>query len=229
MTGFPELILFDAAGTLIDVAEPVEMTYDRYFSQFGWETDPVKIRQSFRTTFADLPEPSFSDPAQGDQAEKAWWRDVVHKTGQAAGIDTGLESFERCFEKIFTHYASGSAWSVFPETIEVLNRLRSSGAKMAVVSNFDRRLHRILEQMGLSGYFDRVITSADVGARKPSPAILNAALEIFSVSPKNACLVGDSDAADRAAATAAGLPVFILDRPQTGLIDFEKWINETFC
>jgi putative hydrolase of the HAD superfamily len=229
MTGFPQLILFDAAGTLIEPAEPVETTYHRHFSDFGWEVDPGKIRRNFQTMFIDLPEPSFTDPAQGDLAEKAWWRELVERTGRAAGIDTRVASFGRCFEELFRYYASGAAWSVFPEAVEVLERMRSSGTKLAVVSNFDRRLHQILRELDLSEYFDRVITSADVGARKPSPAILKVALEDFSVLPENSCLVGDSEAADQAAAKAAGVPVFILERPKTGLADFEKWIIENFC
>jgi len=47
----------------------------------------------------------------------------------------------------------------------------SAGALLVVVSNWDVSLHEVLERIGLAPYLDGVVTSAEVGARKPDPAI----------------------------------------------------------
>jgi len=98
--------------------------------------------------------------------------------------------------------------------------------KLAVVSNFDRRLHRVLAEHGLTEPFELILTSADVSSRKPSPVILQEAMKRLSHTPAETRLVGDSQTADGGAAAAAGVDVFILDRPRTTLVDFVRWLDE---
>jgi len=225
---WPELILFDAAGTLIEPAHPVEEVYQRVFAKFGWEVEAADLRCSFRSTFGNLDDPHFSYHADGDAAERAWWREVVRRTALAVGIEPEGDDFDRCFGELFDHYAAGSAWSVFPEVTEVLDEIRSRGMKLAVVSNFDRRLHRVLAEQGLAECFDLVLTSADVSSRKPSPILLGEAMSRLGHAPGTTRLVGDSASADGGAAAAAGVEVYILDRPRTTLRDFTKWLDEDF-
>jgi putative hydrolase of the HAD superfamily len=227
-SGALDLLLFDAAGTLIAPAEPVADVYCRIFANYGWKTDPALLKEGFRRTFAGLADPDFQEDGDGDAAERAWWRQVVAATALSAGIEPVGGEFEACFGELFSHYAAGSAWSVFPEVREVLGRLRTSGVKMAVVSNFDRRLHQVLAELGLTGYFDLILTSADVSARKPRPKLLEVAMAHFRAIPDTTRLVGDSEAADGGAARAAGMQAFILDRPRTGLMDFIQWLDGDF-
>lgn len=221
----PELILFDAAGTLIEPAHPVEEIYQRVFAGFGWEVDALDLRRSFRATFGELGDPHFYDHANGDAAERAWWREVVRRTALAVGIEPEGAAFDRCFDDLFGYYASGSAWSVFPEVEEILELIRDDGMKMVVVSNFDRRLHEVLDHLYLDRFFDLILTSADVSARKPSPKLLQTAMIRFGGDAAKTRLVGDSRDADGGAARAAGIRAYILDRPQTTLADFMRWLE----
>jgi len=221
------LILLDAAGTLIHPAEPVENVYARYFSQFGWITSPLNLRSSFRETFSSLADPEFATHRDGDAAERAWWRQVVEKTARAVGIHSTGPEFDACFHALFTHYAQPSAWSVYPEVPPLLTRLRADGWHLAVVSNFDRRLHHVLAGLGLTDFFDLILTSADVSARKPSPLLLQKAIAAFPQA-ESICHVGDSPHADAGAAKAAGIPCFLLDRPRTDLKTLPEWLKFTF-
>jgi len=222
-----ELLLFDAAGTLIEPAEPVAAVYRRHFSRYGWEVEEEVLKAGFRKAFSGIGEPRFGS-GPGDDAEREWWREVVAVTADAAGIDRGAEGFPECFTDLFSHYAAGSAWAVFPEVRAVLADFRKQGFRMAVVSNFDRRLHRVLEELGLAGCFDLVLTSADVSARKPSPVLLETAMNHFSMPPALTMLVGDGFSADGGAAAAAGVEAFILDRPATDLRTFAEMVGELF-
>lgn len=216
----PELLLFDAAGTLIQPAEPVERVYKRHFARRGWAVEEAHLKQSFRKTFTGLGDPEFQDHTDGDAAEREWWRNVVRETAVAVGIEPEGGAFEGCFGDLFGHYAAGEAWVAFPEVASVLAELKGRGFRMAVVSNFDRRLHQVLEELDLTRWFDLVLTSADVSARKPSPVLLQVAMHQLAVSPQRTRLVGDSRTADGGAAAAAGVEAFILDRPHITLADF---------
>ena len=194
----------------------------------NWTSDPAVIRSGFRETFHSLGDPDFGENGSGEDAERAWWRKVVERTAVSAGIDPADDLFEPCFADLFDHYAAGAAWKVFPEVEGVLREVRAAGAKMAVVSNFDRRLHRVLDELGLTGCFDLVLTSADVAARKPSPKLLHEAVRRLDGHPEKTCLVGDSEGADGGSARSAGISCFILDRPRTTLRSYLEWLSENF-
>ncbi|MFT4177288.1 MAG: HAD family hydrolase [Luteolibacter sp.] len=221
------LILLDAAGTLIRTAEPVEEVYARVFGEFGWRADSSRLRAGFRETFAWMADPDFGNYDEGEAAERAWWREVVGKTAETAGISSEGPGFEECFETLFAFYARGDAWEPFPEVEEVLESLRRKGWKLALVSNFDGRLRNVLAELGLADRVDAVLTSSDVRARKPKPDLLRAAMALFP-DVSRVVHVGDSEKLDGGAAEAAGVPVFLLNRPAVDLRMLEEGLISLF-
>ena len=210
----PRAVLLDAAGTLIDVAEPLGETYSRFAREFGGDLDPGALTAGFRAAFRDMPPMAFPGKhgADLDRAERGWWRIVVGRVFGAAG---GVPEFDACFDRLYAHYASARAWRVFPEAPEVLAALRERGAALAVVSNFDSRLPPLLEAMGLAAYFDAVVCSGQAGAAKPDRAIFGHALAALGVEAPEALHVGDSREADYDGARAAGIEALLLDRRAT--------------
>lgn len=85
---------------------------------------------------------------------RPFWRHIV-------ALSTGSRD-QALFEDIYEYYARGEAWTVSPGAIEALRRLRGAGMRTAIVSNFDSRLRRILDELGISGVFDAVAISAEV-------------------------------------------------------------------
>ncbi|WP_265594834.1 HAD-IIIA family hydrolase [Haloferula sp. BvORR071] len=208
-------LLFDAAGTLIEPAEPVAEVYSRAAAALGNPVDPAAIKPAFIRAFTSLGDPAWRAHPDGDTAERAWWQDVV---GSTFGYASGSAAALALFEVLFAHYADPAAWRVFPEVPEVLAAARDAGFLLAVVSNFDRRLHGILAGHGLE--FHAVITSADAACRKPRAEIFETALSALKVAPSEALHAGDSIAADVEGARAAGIAAFHLDRPRNDLRDF---------
>jgi putative hydrolase of the HAD superfamily len=94
-------------------------------------------------------------------------------------------------------------FTAFPDVMPALAALRAAGSRLVVVSNWDVSLHDVLSRVGLAPVLDDVVTSAEVGARKP-------AVEIFSRAGPARLHVGDSLDEDVAGARAAGIePVLI--------------------
>jgi putative hydrolase of the HAD superfamily len=212
-----ESLFFDAAGTLIEPAEPVAMTYARLLSPHLGPLDPVRIGASFGLAFQNAGIPNYPDFPDGDTAERAWWREVVE-------LSIGSEVSDEAFHELFDHYARAEAWRVFPEVRQILAESAALGLKCVVVSNFDLRLHRILEALELSSFFEQIITSADAAARKPSPLIFKAALEALNLSSDKVLHVGDSESADMKGAKAAGIEAFLLKRPKSDLTHFMEMV-----
>ena len=222
-------ILLDAAGTLIRPSEPVAEVYARHFATAGWPVEAGRLSDAFRSAFGNAGDPLYHDFPEGDSAERAWWRKVVAATARHAGVEMPDEALERCFRRLFEHYASGDAWTVFPEVRPRLVNWRAEGFRLAVVSNFDRRLHRILDELDLASAFGAVVCSADAGARKPDPAIFRRALDELGVSPAEAVHMGDCPVADGRGAGDLGIAGFVLKRPEITLLDADRWLGNEFC
>ena len=67
----------------------------------------------------------------------------------------------------------------------------------------------------MAPYFDEIVSSADVGYRKPNPMIFTIALERMGLAPSEVMHVGDRPDADGAGAADAGIAPVILDRAET--------------
>lgn len=81
---------------------------------------------------------------------------------------------------------------VYPDTLPTVHALQSRGTRVALISNCSASTRPVVERLGLDAAFDAVILSFEVGARKPQPAIYEAALAALGdVAPADAVFVDD--------------------------------------
>jgi len=200
-------VLFDAAGTLIELREPVAETYARIAREHGVALPPNKLEIAFRAAFNAAPAMVFPDASieEISRLEKAWWRRVVSNTFRAADPAAKFPDFDEFFESLFDVMGRPQTWRETPGARSLLLKLRSLRWATAIVSNFDRRLLNILQGLGLAELFDAVVLCSDVGAAKPETAIFHRALERLQVPASRAVVVGDDEELDIGGARAAGL------------------------
>jgi HAD superfamily hydrolase (TIGR01549 family) len=160
------------------------------------------------------------------RAEMDYYREHSHEGRDA---DSLAELRARCAEVLSQALGrevsvetmmSAIRFRAFPDAAPALAELRALGLRLVCVSNWDVSLPEVLERCGLAGALDGVVTSAEVGARKPDPAIFAPALELASCAAAEALYVGDTPAEDLAAARAAGVPGLLIDR--TGGADIDS-------
>lgn len=213
----PRALLLDAAGTLIETSEPVADSYARILARHGHKIRAAQLAPAFRAAFGQAGEPDYAGHPDGESAERAWWHGVVTRC-------VGGSITDAAFEDLFDHFANPAAWRVFPEVRDELQRFRVLGLRLVVVSNFDARLHPILEGLGLAPCFEAILTSSAARARKPSPAIFRHALVRLGLPAGQVVHVGDSPRADIEGARAAGIEAFLLQRPHTTLSHCHDWL-----
>jgi putative hydrolase of the HAD superfamily len=203
-------ITFDAAGTLIRVAEPVGETYARSFRRAGIDVVAADAEARFRAAFVTAPPlafPGLSGEAL-DHAERGWWRRIVAAAMTEDARPAGLEA---AFTELYEAFARGRAWRAADDARETLEALERRGILLGVVSNFDSRLSRVLAELDLARFFRAIVPSSVAGAAKPDPAIFRLALARLGVEPAEAAHVGDDERCDRDGASAAGLRAWLLD------------------
>ena len=91
-----------------------------------------------------------------------------------------------------------------------LERLRSSGFKLALVSNGSRaRVEMELGRFGLASLFQSVMCGEKKEELKPSPVMLERTMRVLEVRPSDVVYVGDAPADVRAAKNAGVVSVAI--------------------
>lgn len=210
---FMKALFLDAAGTLFDLAEPVGAVYARFARKHGLNLSKEEAESRFRAAFKNLPDPVYEDFEDGHQCEMIWWRDLVLRVTQSADDD----DFELFFQDLFSFYEKGKAWKLFPDTVAFLETAHEH-FRLAVVSNFDSRLLPVLEELGLSSYFEVIISSAEARSRKPDPQIFQTALRKLNLPADQVLHIGDSQHADYQGARDAGLEAFHLQREKGALL-----------
>ena len=89
--------------------------------------------------------------------------------------------------------------------LEVLDELKKN-YPIILVSNFYGNLRTVLNEFGLANYFQEVIESAEVGIRKPDPAIYQLGIDRLGLHPEEVVIIGDSYKNDIHPANAIGCP-----------------------
>lgn len=212
MANNPEVIFFDAAGTLIEVRGSAGEIYSRVAREFGFEADPAALQQNFARAFRLQPPMAFpagTPEAKLRELENDWWRNLVRDVFAGLG---SFPRFDEFFDDLFERFRGSEFWRVYDDVEPALRELKGRGLKLGVISNFDSRLYDVLRACKHDHFFDSVHISTRVGAAKPDRAIFLAALNYHRIEPGQAWHVGDSLREDVEGARAAGLRAFLVDR-----------------
>jgi putative hydrolase of the HAD superfamily len=203
----PKVIFLDAVGTLFGVRDSVGHIYQAIARKYGIEAPADALNKAFFQAFKAAPAMAFPglDPAAVPPQEFEWWQAIARQTFQTVGVFEQFEQFDRFFDHLYAHFATADPWFVYPDVLPMLNYWRDRQVDLAVLSNFDSRIHAVLPQLGLADYFTSVTISTEVGAAKPDAQIFQIALDKHQCSPEAAWHVGDSYQQDYQGAQAAGL------------------------
>jgi pyrophosphatase PpaX len=177
-------ILFDIDGTLLDTFDYIYGAFEHTFEVHG---------------IARLPHEQISQ-LMGGPLEEVYGK-------MAPGRDaTALAETHRQFQEQNVNLAK-----LFPNTVMVLDALKQRGFKLATITTRSNRTSVLsLEQNGIAGYFDIVVSSEDVLHHKPDPEPIFKALRDLEVKPVDAIMIGDTSADIMAGKNAGTMTVAAL-------------------
>jgi putative hydrolase of the HAD superfamily len=143
---------------------------------------------------------------------RAEWAELVDATFRGSIQPPPSQTF---FAMLYDRFTEPGAWRIFPDVLPALQRLRSLGLKLGIISNWDDRLRPLLHGLGLDRYFETIIVSCEVGCPKPASRIFDRAAQELG-NPASALLhIGDSLEMDVRGAEAAGMKALWLNRQST--------------
>ncbi len=177
MFEFPKAILFDIDGTLLDTFDFIYGAFEHAFKVHGI---PPLTRDEISHLMGGPLTEVYAIMAPGYDAK-------------------ALSETHRQFQENNLALAK-----LFPDTMTVLDRLTKRGMKLAAITTRSIRTSVLsLEENGIAGYFDLVLSAEDVARHKPHPEPIFKALDTLNIEPIHAIMVGDT-AADIMAGKNAG-------------------------
>lgn len=197
-------------GTLIGLRESVGTTYAAAAAGHGITVSAAAIDQAFPAVLRQAPPLAFPGLHQQEleHAERQWWGariDAALLAGSGAPAPAALQ------EELYLRFADPALWRVLPGVAPALEHWAAVGLRLAVVSNFDGRLHGLLSGLGLAEHLQAVIVSSAAGAAKPDPLPFQLALTALGLEAAQVWHVGDSPE-DAEGAAAAGVRCLRIQR-----------------
>ena len=208
-------VTLDATGTLF-APRDLAADYERVLARHGIAVDRAELARQLPEVwreFASAVDPARDRFASHPHGARGFWRDVVERTCARAGA---ARPSRFAVAELFERFAEAGAWRVYDEVPAALAALSGRGLRLAVVSNWDERLPRLLAALGLAPSFEAVVVSATVGVEKPHPRIFATAAERLAVAPQRILHVGDRRLEDVEGARGAGMRALLLDRAGAG-------------
>jgi putative hydrolase of the HAD superfamily len=96
---------------------------------------------------------------------------------------------------------------VAPEVLRFVRDVRAAGHPVALATNSTIEFREVLDSFGLTGEFDAVANSAEIGVHKPAKEYFIAACALVNTAPARCMLIDDTDRMIRGA-RAAGLSAY---------------------
>jgi putative hydrolase of the HAD superfamily len=142
------------------------------------------------------------------ERSRAFWHDVY-------GIffrELGISASNGLIDTVYAEFTDLANYRLFEDVVPVLQRLRDAGMRLGVISNFEEWLERLLDQLGVTAFFDVRVISGVEGMEKPDPRIFELAMSRAGVDASGSVHVGDDPRMDVEPAAALGMLPVLIDR-----------------
>ncbi|WP_139653131.1 HAD family hydrolase [Raoultibacter phocaeensis] len=209
--GMIKAVLFDVGSTLIDPEPDIDGTFCAVAARRGHVVDPEVVLKHMPSVNGFYEEEYLRD---GDfwcshEGSEQMYLDMYRYLSHLCGLGHDAEAIAREMNEA---YRTPANWAVFDDALPCLKELKRRHLRLGIVSNWSSNLEDLIRGLRMAPYFDEIVSSADVGYRKPNPMIFTVMLERLGIDASEAVHVGDRPDADGAGARSAGVHPIIVDR-----------------
>lgn len=220
-------ILFDFFGTLVDYSPSrTEQGYDSSYAllrELGATLSYEEFLDGWSRTSA-----AFDRRSDADDSEFSMTECGAAYLGEALGRAPRDGEVEEFVTRYLAEWNTGVRY--LPGLADLLGEL-AAGHRLAVVTNTHTPslVPGHLAAMGVLEAFDAVVTSVEVGWRKPHPRIYAAALDTLGIEASSAVFVGDTYEPDFAGPERHGIPAFLIDPDRRAAVPDERRLKSVFA
>lgn len=202
----PDVVFFDFGGTLARQTNTREQAIAASLAQLGRSIPAADVSRALATArerYAGRSPHGLTFPQRQELFIGMY--EVV-----AQALDFGGDS-RRIGEHLWQ--TQRDSYVLYPEVKAALQALKAGGARLGIISNWDKlNLADVCRGLGIADCFDVILPSAQAEADKPDPRIFRCALELAGVGAESAVHVGDSYDADVQGARGVGMIGVLVQR-----------------
>ena len=154
----------------------------------------------------ELDDPDLVRTSNDDARWNLYFRTIFRYSGVTDALIV-----EAVLEELRTIHRTNNLWEIVPPEVPAALESLKGRYRLSVISNANGTVREKLRRVGLLGYFDMVIDSAEEGVEKPDPRIFHAAVQRTGARIEQSLYIGDMYHIDVTGARAAGMDVVLLD------------------
>ena len=221
-------VFFDLYHTLLGYDPPREELQAKAVGELGIVTESETLRWPMIVADEYIYKEHARAPLgqRSKEEQTAVWVEYERKLLEAANIENddrlvmGLLGKMRQFDM---------KQVLFDDVLPALTELKERGLILGLISNIDRDITSMLDELRLTPWLQVVVTSQDTGFNKPSPEIFQEAVNRAGIQAGEAIYVGDQYQVDVVGANKAGMKGILIDRGDyfTSLADCPRLQNLT--
>lgn len=182
-------VLFDLDGTLLDRDASVQsFVADQH--------------QRWAASLGHIPRQDYIDRWVEYDCRGHVWKDNVYQS-----LVSEFSITESTWEQLLEDYETGFASHCIPFAglVEMLSQLKHDYMLGIITNGLGSFQSRVVNGLGIDGFFDAILISEVEQLRKPQPEIFQRALQRLNGSSRETVFVGDHPDADIGGARGAGL------------------------
>tara|TARA_Y100000996_G_scaffold414956_1_gene407538 strand:- start:3487 stop:4179 length:693 start_codon:yes stop_codon:yes gene_type:complete len=213
-------ILFDFDGTLAYMQPSHRQLYEQAINEHAESTQPVPVNEiSVQDAWLNWATDDGVEHLEYSNSKEDYTklRRKIHIYRlEALSVQKNIEIIA---DRVVELESNANFYMLYEDVKETLNALSQENIQMGIVSNHLWNLNDITKHLGINKYFDCIISSAQIGYRKPHPKIYELALSKINAPSENVLFVGDNFENDYLGPKKIGLNAVLLNRNSAGHID----------
>ena len=208
-------VFLDWFNTLAHYHPPREELQSQALRELGINISPQKIIPGLLLADRDYFEENATFPIRKRSPEEQakiysrYQQTILTEAGVNVGNDPDI--LGKIMKKTRELY-KGIRFVLFDDVLSTLKVLKGQNLTLGLLTNLDTDMKPICRELGLEPYIDFIVTSGEVGADKPEPAIFLAALQKAKAEASEAIHVGDQYKLDAVGAMGVGIRPILIDR-----------------
>jgi putative hydrolase of the HAD superfamily len=204
-------VFFDLHNTLAGYDPPREVTHSRLLKELGIEVSPEALLRPVMAAddFLYREHARYSLAKRSEEEKMALYAQYHGVIFKEAGIEASPELIADTLKKWVKVKLK---MVLFDDVVPTLTQLKERGLVIGLISNEDRDITPLCQELGLLAWLQVVVTSKEAGFSKPHPEIFQTAARKAKVEPSEVIYVGDQYEFDVVGADDAGMQGILLDR-----------------
>jgi len=208
-----EIVFFDAGETILHPYPSFPELFAQTVGRHGHNVEPAQVKEAqgrLGPHLIEVAEDSgVKEASLSAEASLEFWTFLYRRLLSELGLDEELAT------ELYAVFSDSRSYKLFDDVQPALERLRSDGYRLGLISNFEGWLETMLVELEIGHVFEVAVISGLEGVEKPDPRIYELALDKASVAPGKAVHIGDSLRFDVEPARSVGMHAVLIDRVGT--------------